>query len=112
MTKGTKFIMLFACFCQSLLAYSQLSEADPYKGDAFKAFKQKDYEQALILFSKIIANDSSDFETFYNRGVCYSKLHQYDNAINDYNKVLENDPANYNALLNRGIAFYRMSNNC
>ena len=65
----------------------------------------KDYNGAIIDFTKAIDLDPNYAAVYYNRGVTKGVLEDYNGAIADYTKAIELD-LNYNLLVyvNRGLA--------
>lgn len=47
-------------------------------------FLKKNYNEALVYLTKTIEKDSSDFEAFYYRGICYEMLGKNILSWNDY----------------------------
>lgn len=55
--------------------------------NAQKAYKDKNYSQAITYYHKIIANDAIAPEVFYNLGNCYYKTDSIGKAIQYYEKA-------------------------
>ena len=55
--------------------------------EAFKFYKQKDYELALLYYKKSLAENPQSVEAQFGIGVSYQMLQQYDQAISTYLKL-------------------------
>jgi tetratricopeptide (TPR) repeat protein len=78
----------------------------PYE-QGLKALDEKQYAQAVELFSRAIAANPKDFESHFNLGLTYSLLGDDGKAIAEYQKTLELKPRLYQAELNLGISMLR-----
>lgn len=92
-----------ACF---LLAALLLQAAD-HQADGIKALDAKQYDTAIDLFKKAIADDDKDYSAHFNLALAYSLLHRDSDAIPEYKKALELKPGLYEAQLNLGICMVR-----
>ena len=77
----------------AIMACASVSQAlDPEAGklynDGLALLRQGKSTEALELFKKSVAIDSSDATVFYATGVAYSKLKKFDNAIESYKKAV------------------------
>ena len=72
----------------------------------------KDYECKIELYTKAIANDPNDLESYFDRGGAYSGNRQYDLALADYDKYIAMKPKDPGYLadgyVSRGYV-YRMT---
>ena len=62
-------------------------------------FDQKNYQEAINLYTKIIEEFPDAYIIYKNIGNCYFALEQYDKAEEYYLKVLEKDPNNNDIML-------------
>lgn len=106
-----KIIVFFFFLSTTLMAQQDLLHLKLDPNDAFSLYQHKEYEKALSLFSDLIKNNNADDELYFNRGLCYSKLHRYNEAILDYSNSLKIKPNESPVLMNRGIAYFRLSKN-
>ena len=80
-----------------------------YKSMAEKLMQKKDYEKAIIFFSKSIEiemNKSSSINEYYNRGTCYYQLKEFNNAIQDFKTCISAMPNDIESYLCMGLAYY------
>jgi stress-induced-phosphoprotein 1 len=101
---------------------ASLSGAELWKERGDEKYKAANFEEAIEMYSKCIAQleregkTQSDLavKTYSNRAACYKQLSNYDGVIGDCTAVLEIDPENVKALIRRAQAFegverYRMA---
>ena len=72
--------------------------------NGIKAKERKDFNTAIINFSKAIELNSCCREAFFYRGSIFSEQEKYAEAVEEYTKAIEIEPKNYVSYLNRGIA--------
>lgn len=53
------------------------------------SLKKEDYNDAVTWFDRAIISDSSQYVSYYNRGVCYRVLGETELALKDINKSIE-----------------------
>lgn len=85
------YIMNFRTLFLSLLliAFASCKQStDQLFDDAYQLTKDKQYEQALTIYNKLIQQNNKLQLAYYNRGFCYSELKRYDKALADFNKVM------------------------
>jgi tetratricopeptide (TPR) repeat protein len=63
-------------------------------------YKSRNYQDAIVEYSKAIQLDPTDAQAFCGRGVAYYRLSDGHRALKDYNRAIELDP-------NLSIAYYR-----
>jgi len=68
--------------------------------------KQQRYEDAVQVFTELIALDPDNPEAYKNRGVAHMKLAQYDPAIVDFEKTRQMTPDLEGLHSNLGVAWY------
>ncbi|MEH2244772.1 tetratricopeptide repeat protein [Nostoc sp.] len=87
---------------------NKLSFADYYQqGDA--AYKQRDYEKAIVNFTQAIEQQPTHARTIVNRGNARYNLKDYEGAVIDYSQALKINPNQIKALVNRGNARYMLA---
>lgn len=70
-----------------------------------KALDNKDYNNAVIYFSRYLSAFPNKPNAFYNRGLANDYLQKYDLAVADYSKAIELNPNFVNAYINRGYVY-------
>ena len=68
---------------------------------AQKLYDQKNYEQALKIYSDMLLY-SSNSDIYVKMGNCFDKLEKTDTAIEYWQKAVEVDPLNFKAYINLG----------
>src|SRR4029077_15094352 len=64
------------------------------RGNAYLV--KKEYDRAIEDYNQSILHDISDGDTFFNRGLAYSRMGNYDRAIADYDRAIAGfDPSRY-----------------
>ncbi len=69
--------------------------------NAFQSMKNKQYDEAIRLFSLVLAKDSKSVQSFGNLGLCYAYQGQKQKALDHFNKALDLDPVYEVALINK-----------
>ncbi|MCP5078121.1 MAG: tetratricopeptide repeat protein, partial [Psychromonas sp.] len=69
---------------------SELYDTPLEKGSAL--YKNKQYEEAVEQFNKVIESQPTNADAFYNQGNSYAQLQQFDKAIEAYDKALSIKP--------------------
>jgi len=77
MLKHIKLTILSSLFFVSAVAFSQTE----LEKQAYSAFREKQYESAIDLFSKLIQKDNKNAVLLKDLGICYSKTRDYAKAI-------------------------------
>ncbi|MYB66040.1 tetratricopeptide repeat protein [Candidatus Poribacteria bacterium] len=72
--------------------------------------KQKEYEEAIIHYTKAIELKPDSVEAYYRRGIVYVNLKKFDSAIDDFTKMIELDPNDVNIYLWRGWVYKHKRN--
>jgi len=63
---------------------------------------EKDFDNAIIYFSKAIHINPSISNLYVNRGISYAKINKYNHALNDFSLALSIDNLNFQAYNNKG----------
>jgi tetratricopeptide (TPR) repeat protein len=69
--------------------------------NAFQTMKNKQYDEAIRLFSLVLAKDSRSVQSYGNLGLCYAYQGQKQKALDHFYKALEIDPTYEVALINK-----------
>jgi len=72
--------------------------------------EQKQFDEAISEFTKVIEMKRALPEAYYNRGLAYAKKNDADHAIADYSKAIELNPRDADTYFNRGLAYYKKDN--
>ncbi|MFN8244721.1 MAG: tetratricopeptide repeat protein [Ferruginibacter sp.] len=67
--------------------------------------REKNYEEALRLFTAATKIKPKDADTWYNRGTCYLDNKEYDKAIADFKRALNIDRADLSSLNNLAFTY-------
>lgn len=93
------------------IEYDQ-EEAKSYKielvNKANKAFNNKDYNSALVLYNELVELDSKNSIFISKRGYCNKVSNFYDKALIDYNKAIELANDEHNHYSNRAELYKDM----
>ena len=79
-----------------------------YQAEGIKALDAKQYDAAVDLFKKAVAEDPKDYAPHFHLALAYSLASKDSEAVPEYKKVLELKPGLYEADLNLGISLLRM----
>jgi tetratricopeptide (TPR) repeat protein len=66
---------------------------------------QKDYQNAIVNYSKAIEINDKFPDAFSNRGLSYYRMEKLDEALKDLNKAIEIKPDHEKAFYNRALLF-------
>ena len=66
-------------------------------------YLNKNYEDAIKLYTEGLKLRPNDIKSLYRRARSYEELEIYDKAVIDFNKILEIDKENLNALLSLSV---------
>jgi len=78
--------------------------ADQWFEQANSAYNATNYDSAVMLYEKILANDMESVPLYFNLGNTYYKMREYPMAIYYYEKALKLDPSNEDVQVNLAIA--------
>jgi len=103
-----RILFLIIFFPVSVAAIGQTSDrkAMDFFYSGMSSCYSKNYDRALIEFSKAIQLDSGFIQAWENRGVTKFYLKDYAGAIDDYNQALKINPDDYNTYGRRAWAKY------
>ncbi|MBN1573750.1 MAG: tetratricopeptide repeat protein [Deltaproteobacteria bacterium] len=85
------------------------SDASDTYDKALRDFKRGQYEQAIEGFTKVIKlgfegderTSSNILAVYFQRGICYKKLHNWDKALDDFSLVIGFSPTDAQAYYER-----------
>lgn len=66
------------------------------------------FDDALYFVNKSLNSDSSNINSWINKGIILTQLEEYDDALYCYNKVLKIDSLNLTSLVNKGIIYKKL----
>jgi tetratricopeptide (TPR) repeat protein len=95
-------LIVLVLFFSANQMFSQ-DEVNIAKGD--KELSQKNYQAAIIQYSKALTKNPNNFLVNYKRGNAYLYSNILDSAILDFNKFILNDSTSADAFNNRGVAY-------
>ncbi len=87
---------------------NKLSFADAYQ-QGYTAYKERDYDKAIVNFSEAIEQEPTHARAIVNRGNARYNLKDYEGAVTDYSQALKIKPNQIKALVNRGNARYMLA---
>lgn len=80
-----------------------------YKDEGNKFFLRREYDIAIVYFSKAIENDDEDKLYFSNRAACHLAKGNFKLALNDSMKCIEIDPNYPKGFYRACLAYYEMN---
>jgi tetratricopeptide (TPR) repeat protein len=69
--------------------------------------EKKRYDEAIVLYEKILELKPDMEEAYNDRGIAYVKQGQYEQALVDFTKAIELDPQLASAYHGRGVAYVK-----
>ena len=93
-----KILTIFAILC-SIAVFGQTSQEHFQNG--ITKHKQQDYKGAIKDYDKVIKEDKTNTDAFYNRGSCELALKDFKSALKDFTKAIEIDPNYVKAYYSR-----------
>jgi len=91
-----------------LKKYPNISQGYNNRGTAY--LDKKEYNKAILDFTKAIRYNKNYAGAYYNRGYAYCMIQQYNNAILDFNTAIKIKPDFVNAYNNRGLVYSVINN--
>ncbi|CED85558.1 Molecular co-chaperone STI1 [Phaffia rhodozyma] len=83
-----------------------MSTAEEFKALGNAAFSKKDYDEAIVQFSKAIELDPKNHVLFSNRSAAYGGKRDYDQALVDAEKTIELNPSFSKGYSRKGSALH------
>lgn len=77
---------------KDLIAYTIEQENIIFLDKAMEFYEKKQFNDALELINKALAQDSTDSNAYYYRALVYDEQKKYNEAIADYNNAIKNNP--------------------
>jgi len=78
------------------------ADAEDLLGQSLHLIKERQYDDAIDVLSRILASNPEDAIAHNNRGVCFLYKGDYNRAIADYTRAIEINPEFADAYINRG----------
>ena len=78
------------------------ADAEDLLGQSLHLIKERQYDDAIDVLSRILASNPEDAVAYNNRGVCFLYKGDYNRAIADYTRAIEINPEFIDAYINRG----------
>jgi tetratricopeptide (TPR) repeat protein len=88
--------------------FAVTNETENYLQKGKEANKQKDYESAVLYFSKYLEKNLNDFDAYYSRGYANFKLKKFKPAIVDFTKALEFNKTKFETYFYRANSYYSL----
>jgi tetratricopeptide (TPR) repeat protein len=89
------------------LTYGQTAEE--YYDIANNKSELKDYQGAIVDYTKAIELNTNYSDAYLNRGDTKTRIQDYQGAIADFSKVIELNPTNSDAYYNRGVSYSKLN---
>lgn len=90
---------------------SELAEdLEPLQQQAVKFFNEKHYQDALLLFDKIIARDKNCICAYFAKATILANQAKYNEAIGELKKIIEVDNLHGQAYYLSGVLAYKIGN--
>ncbi len=103
-----KTIISTFCLLISIFVHAQpggsVTNAQDYN-KAVDLLRQKQYQMAIDLYSKVIERNPVFFEAFTDRARCYQAVNRDEEALNDFKSAIQKNANYYPAWIYRGV-FY------
>jgi tetratricopeptide (TPR) repeat protein len=101
------FVLVFFVFISSLI-WAQSNEENYMKlGD--EAIEKKDYETAIIEYSRVIRINPNNVSAYISRGVAYHRNRNEQAALSDFSKAISLDPNDELAYLDRANTYFNLA---
>ncbi len=95
----------FLLFLSSAFLVGCVSQASKYNKQGIELYRNKQYDQAIEVFSTAIDLNHEYKDAYINRGLVYKRLQQYEMAIADFTQVIRIDPNSDSAYLSRSECY-------
>jgi tetratricopeptide (TPR) repeat protein len=104
--KGLAILIIIASIVMIIFVVVDIIMLKNYCDQGKSYYKQKDYDKAVVQFTKAIEFKPHYAHAYYHRGLVYYDQKEYSKAIADYNKALEINPKLFQTYHNRGNTYY------
>ena len=71
---------------------------------------KSEYQDSILIFDKIIKNNSFNINAYYNRGISYLAIGDYQNSISDFNQLIKLNDKFADAYYGLGYAYSALGN--
>jgi tetratricopeptide (TPR) repeat protein len=78
--------------------------------DGWKLYNNKNYENSILKFEKVIKKDPNNYIGYGGLGANYFRLESFEKAINNFEKSIELNLNNSNSYMGLGWSFYYLEN--
>lgn len=86
-----------------------ITEEQQILNDGIKLAENREYNHAIISFSKLVDADKKNYLALLNRSSAYIMINKLDNAIEDLKKIIKDFPDHIYALRSLAIAYEKKS---
>ena len=109
MRQALLIVILFCLNCQAQDALYAPAVIDNYENGVL-AYKNNDRDEAKVLFSKCISEDSSCFEAYYGLGLIHFEEKNFDQSLLNTNQAKALRPFDAKLMGLRGRIYFQKSN--
>ncbi|MCI5224955.1 MAG: tetratricopeptide repeat protein, partial [Candidatus Electrothrix sp. AR4] len=95
--------MAASVFKDSGLSLEKYVESNDTFNNAFALLQNREYEKAIVEFTKVLSLNKNTVQTYGNLGLCHAFLGQRAKALAFFDQALEIDPAYAPAMTNRAV---------
>lgn len=95
--------MITVLACLICFVYASAQNAETYFEKGLDKAQQGELKEALELFGKSIALDSTNFIVWHFRGILRMEFREYEEALEDFNQAIKLDPYYKYTWLNRAF---------
>lgn len=105
---GWRVLLCFFCLGISALVYTigwvfSIPNDTIHYANAETCLEKKDYDGAILEYTKAIKENPQFAEAYFARGILYYDRKEYDKALMDYGMCLQFSPKNAKAFFNRAL---------
>ena len=104
-----KHLITLTLFSLFLVALTNAQDAKEFARLAELKYKNQNYPEAIELYNRAIALDSTTGNFYTRRGFLHTLVKDFDAAIDDYTKVISLDSKDKFAYLSRGGAYNKLA---
>ena len=94
---------------KELSAYLDDKEIELLLADAGKLYDEQKYNEAIIIFDRVLKLAPSNATVYYYRAMCFDALNNYQKAISDYKMTLKYAPDMVIAYYSMGVDYDSLS---
>ena len=101
LNSGQIFDAIFSYTCVIRVIDTQYIPAYMVRASAYA--RQRDYERAIVDYTRAIELNGSLAAAYNNRGVLYTTIRDFEKAADDFDRVMTLEPTNYAVANNRAV---------